>query len=76
MRVPLGGDDGPENGTGQGRTVKVKSSDGVTAYLVRCLPGGLWTCTCPGFIHRSKCRHIRLVRQRLTENIPPDGELL
>ncbi len=58
------------------RTVKVKSSDGVTVYLVRCLPGGLWTCTCPGFINRSTCRHIRLVRQRLTDDARLPGDLL
>jgi hypothetical protein len=62
VRVPIGGD-GPE----ETRTVKVKSSDTVTTYLVRCLPGGLWTCTCPGFVHRSKCRHIKQVRARLAE---------
>ncbi len=71
MRVPLG-DDGPQTT----RTVKVKSSDGVTTYLVHCLPGGLWTCTCPGFINRGNCRHIRLVRQRLIDDARLPGELL
>ena len=58
------------------RTVKVKSSDGVTTYLVRCLPGGLWTCTCPGFINRRSCRHIRPVRQRLIDDGQISGDLL
>lgn len=60
MRVPLGDDSQQVI-----RTVRVKSSDGVTAYLVSCLPGGLWTCTCPGFAYRSRCRHINQVRARL-----------
>ena len=68
MRVPIGGD-----GT---RTVKVKSSDKVTVYLVRWVPGGLWTCTCPGFAHRSTCRHIKAVRSRITEDVPSSGDLL
>jgi hypothetical protein len=69
MRVPLGGDEKP-------RTVKVKSSDGVTTHLVSCLPGGLWTCTCPGFVHKSKCRHIKLVRARFAEDARLPGDLL
>lgn len=71
MRVPLG-DDGPQTT----RTVKVKSSDGVTLYLVSCLPGGLWTCTCPGFAHRGLCRHVKQVRARLTEDVQAPGDLL
>ena len=68
MRVTIGGD-----GT---RTVKVKSSDGVTTYLVKLMAGGLWTCTCPGFGYLRTCRHIRAVRARLTEDVPPSGDLL
>ena len=71
MRVPLGGD-GPETA----RTYKVKSSDRVTTYWVQCLPGGLWTCTCNGFVHRGKCRHIKLVRSRFAEDAPVAGDLL
>jgi hypothetical protein len=58
VRVPLG-DDSREGA----RTVQVRSSDGVTTYLVRCLPGGLWTCTCADSAHRQRqCKHIRHVR--------------
>lgn len=54
----------------------MKSSDTVTIYLVKLLPGGLWTCTCPGFEHRHTCRHIKQVRARLTEDTPATGEHL
>jgi hypothetical protein len=60
VRVPPG-DDGV-------LTVRVRSaSDPGVAYLVRRLPGGMWTCTCPGFTHRQRCRHIVRVRGRLAE---------
>lgn len=69
MRVALGAD-----GV---RTVRVKSSDGVTTYLVKLLPGGLWTCTCDGSAIWGKvCRHIKAVRSRLTEDTPATGEQL
>ena len=69
MRVPLGGDSQEST-----CTVRVNSSDGVTAYIVCCLPGGLWTCTCPGFINRGKCRHIRQVRARLMDVARLEGD--
>jgi hypothetical protein len=71
MRVPLGGDDGKPL-----LTVQVDSSDGITVYVVRCLPGGLWTCTCPGFVHRTRCRHIMQVRKRYVEDAPDAADRL
>jgi len=71
VRVPLGGDDGKPL-----LTVQVDSSDGVTSYLVRCLPGGTWTCTCPGFEYRGNCRHVRQVRSRYTTDMPAAGDVL
>jgi hypothetical protein len=71
VRVPLGGDGGKPL-----LTVQVDSSDGVTTYVVRCLPGGTWTCTCPGFEHRGECRHVRLVRSRYVSKVPVEGDLL
>jgi hypothetical protein len=72
VRVPLG-DDSREGI----RTARVESSDGVTVYLVRCLPGGLWTCTCPDFEHRHRpCKHIGLARRRSMKDVEPGGDVL
>ena len=38
------------------RTYEVKGSTGNTYTVVD--NGGTWTCTCPGFGWRRKCRHI------------------
>jgi hypothetical protein len=55
----------------------VESSDDVTTYFVKLMPGGLWTCTCDGAARWSKvCRHIKLVRARLTVDTPADPDLL
>jgi hypothetical protein len=34
-------------------------------HTVRWLASGQWTCTCEGFGHREKCRHIDKVRSRV-----------
>jgi hypothetical protein len=40
----------------------VMSSDRTTAYLVRQRASGRWTCECPGFGYRERCRHVDGVR--------------
>ncbi len=58
MRVPAGGI----------KAVRVPSDSGDGAYLVRCLPGGTWTCECPDYTCRHReCKHITRVRRRLAE---------
>lgn len=70
-------------GAGGTVQVKVESSDGKTSYTVRCLPGAVWTCwsdarnaPCPGYENKGICRHIKLVRGRLTQSVPVAGDLL
>jgi hypothetical protein len=29
--------------------------------------GETWTCTCPGFTHRQKCKHVTLAREATLE---------
>lgn len=67
---------GVVTGRGGAVSVEVKSSDGQTTYMVRCLPGAVWTCTCAGYEHKGNCRHIRLVRGRMTQGVPVAGDLL
>lgn len=62
MRVPIGD---IEHGV---VSVRVSSDSGAGSYLVRCLPGGIWTCTCPDHTCRHReCKHIFRVRRRLAE---------
>ena len=37
-------------------TVKVEGSGGKTYSLTRA--NGTWSCTCPGYQYRGKCRHV------------------
>jgi hypothetical protein len=49
-------------------SVRVPSDSGRGSWLVRCLPGGVWTCTCPDHTCRHReCKHITRVRHRLAE---------
>jgi hypothetical protein len=62
MRVPVSD---IESGVLQ---VRVTSDSGEGKYLVRCLPGGTWTCTCPDHTCRHReCKHITRVKHRLAE---------
>ena len=48
--------------------IRVPRSDGVSFCVVRQLPGGQWTGTCPDFEYRHRpCKHINKVRDRLRE---------
>lgn len=69
MRVPFG-----EDGS---LTVRVASDSGEGHYVVRRLPGGDWSCTCPDHACRHReCKHIARVRRRITELAQARGGLL
>ena len=47
-------------------TYDVKGSTGNTYTVTN--DAGAWTCTCPGFGWRRRCRHINEVKSRLTSS--------
>lgn len=49
------------------RAWKVQSStkSWVTYYIRRI--GGEWSCTCPGFVYREDCKHVRMAKENFDE---------
>ncbi len=45
-------------------TIKVKSSSGKGVYEVRKFNNGTWTCSCPSFGFRRRCKHIETVKTK------------
>ena len=43
------------------RSWPVEGSKG-NIYTVKCLQNDVWTCTCPGFGWRRKCKHIKATK--------------
>lgn len=46
------------------KTHKVKSSTGKGEYTIREYNNGLWSCTCPAYGFKRKCKHIEQVKSK------------
>lgn len=57
--------------------VEVLRADGKSYCVVRWLPGGVWTGTCPGFVNRRNCKHVDKIRVRMgSSDVNVSGDLL
>lgn len=45
-------------------TFKVKSSSGKGSYAVRKFNNGTWTCSCPSYGFRRRCKHIETIKTK------------
>ena len=51
------------------KVYKVKSSKGDKEYEVSVTKNGTFSCTCPGYGFRRKCRHIDYIKNELLANV-------